>query len=99
MVLVREVIQCKPGKVKEMLGKFKGVSELMVKQGMPGFRFYTDLSGERFWTLIAEIEAESVNAFLEMEAKVMSNEEAGKLMAGYHDLIQNGRREIYRVES
>lgn len=98
MVAIREVMQCKPGKVKELLKKFKGVSDLMGSMGMPQFRFYTDLSGQPFWTLIAQIEVESVDEFMAMEAKIMSNEEAGKLMAGYHDLVESGRREIYRVE-
>jgi hypothetical protein len=26
-------------------------------------------------------------------------EEAGKIMAGYHDLVDHGRREIYKIEA
>lgn len=99
MVLVREVIQCKPGKVKEMVGKFNGVSDVMESLGMPRFRVYTDLAAEHFWTLVAQIEVESVDAFLEMEGRIMANEKAREVMTGYHDLIAHGRREIYRVES
>ena len=29
----------------------------------------------------------------------MANEAVRKAMAGYHDLVTGGRREIYRVES
>lgn len=30
--------------------------------------------------------------------KAFTNEEAGRIMAGYHDLVVSGRREIYKVE-
>jgi hypothetical protein len=31
--------------------------------------------------------------------EVMANESLRKTMADYHDLVESGRREIYRVES
>jgi hypothetical protein len=99
MFMIREVMQCKPGKVKEMAKRFKAMSDVMKGMGLPQFRVFTDLSGEPFWTMVAQIEVESLNAFLEMESQVMGNEEAGRIMAGYHELLTSGRREIYRVES
>jgi len=65
--------------------------------GMPGFRVATDVSGAPFWTVVAEMEVESFSAFEAMEEKVMGNEEAAEIMAGYHDLVDHGRREIYRL--
>jgi len=97
--LIREVVQCKPGKVKPMLEKFKGLSAIMQGMGLPTFRLYTDVAAEHFWTLVAEVEVESMDAFGEIEARVMSHEDAGTLMAGYHDLIVHGRREIYKVQT
>jgi hypothetical protein len=99
MLVVREVLHCHPGKVKELLGKFKALNAVMQKMGVKPFRLLTDLAGERFWTLVLETETASVNDFLEMEGRVMSTEEARKSMAGYQELILDGRREIYRVEA
>lgn len=98
MYMIREVMYCKPGKVRELVEKFKGLSEAAESMGYEGFRIYTDVSGERFWTLVAESEAESLDAFREMEEAVMGNEDAQEAMAGYHDLVEEGRREIYKVE-
>jgi hypothetical protein len=81
-----------------MVDKFKGVSGVMKRMGFKPFRIFTDVSGERFWTVVGETEVESLNDFLQMEEKVMADEEARKAMSGYHDLVEKGRREIYRVE-
>ena len=98
MFLIREVMQCKPGKVRDMVAKIKDVNAIMQKQGQKPFRVYTDVSGEPFWTVVMEIEAPTLDEFLAMQDKVMADEGARKAMAGYHDLVQNGHREIYRVE-
>jgi len=98
MYLIREVMHCKPGRVGELVEKFEGLSEAAEAMGYDGFRIYTDVSGERFWTLVAESEAETLDTFREMEAAVMANEDAQQAMAGYHELVQDGRREICRVE-
>jgi hypothetical protein len=60
---------------------------------------YTDVSGAPFWTLVLESESVSMDAFAEMEARVMGTPAAQQAMAGYHDVIERGRREIYKVES
>ena len=99
MYLIRTVMYCNPGRVGELVEKFKAVSEVAKSLGHGGFRLYTDVSGERFWTLVAESEAESIEAYEEMQAATMADEEAQKAMAGYHELVQQGRREIYRVET
>lgn len=99
MVMMREVMHCKPGKVRDMVTKFKELNAVMQKMGFTPFRLFTDLSGEQFWTVVAESEAESLNAFLDMENRVMGDAAAQKAMAGYHDLVSDGRREIYRVEA
>lgn len=98
MYLVREVLYCKPGKVRPLLEKFKALSAAAESMGHSGFRLYTDVSGERFWTLVAEFESETLDGFQEMEEGVMANEDARAAMAGYHDLVVEGRREVYKVE-
>ena len=99
MYVVREIMHCKPGKVREMVNKFKGLSSVMQGMGLSPFRIMTDVSGEPYWTVIAEMDVDGLDGFAAMEAKVMANPDAQKAMTGYHDLIQNGRREIYKLES
>jgi hypothetical protein len=99
MFMSREVLSCKPGKVRALVGKFQALGEVMKELGFEPFRLYTDVSGEPFWTLVLQHEFETLDAMQEMEAKVMSDKRAQTAMDGYHDLIVSGRREIYKVES
>ena len=99
MYVVREIVQCKPGKVREMVTKFKSVSSVMQAMGFTPFRLLTDVSGEPFWTVVAETEVDSLDKFAAVEAQVMANDEARRAMAGYHDLVERGRREIYKRET
>ena len=59
----------------------------------------TDVSGEPYWTIIAEASVEQIDDFFAMEETLTANDTIRKAMADYHDLVENGRREIYRVES
>ena len=99
MFMVRTVMNCKPGKVGEVVGKFKALGAVLEGQGQAGFRLYTDVAGEPFWTLVAEREYETMNGMQEDQTQFMSDERAQAAMAGYHDLVVSGRREIYKVES
>jgi hypothetical protein len=102
MLLVREIMYCKPGKVKPMVEKFMAMNKLSEKAGWPRMRVMTDFCGERYWTIVAEMEVKSVDEFEKMMQGTGMNEEAGKemekLMQGYHDLVDYGRREIYKIE-
>ena len=99
MYLVRDIMHCKPGKVRPLLEKFKKVDAIMGDLGLTTFRFYTDLSGERFWTLVMEAEVDDLDQLEREMQQVMANEAAAAEMAGYHDFVDSGRREIYRIES
>ena len=99
MYMIREVLHCSPGNVREMVRKFQALGEVMKRMAVEPFRIYTDVSGERFWTLVLESDHESLDAFGEVEEAVMSSPEGKAAMAGYHDLVVDGRREIYKVES
>ena len=98
MYVVREVVQCKPGKVREMVNKFKDLSGIVQKLGYKPFRLYTDVSGEPFWTVVVETDVDSLDDFFAMHKKTMSQEEARRIMSGYHDLVERGQREIYKAE-
>jgi len=99
MFMVRETLSCKPGKVGELVKKFKALGEVMQAMDLEPFRIYTDVAGEPFWTLVLQREYEGLDEAPALEAKVMSDERAQSAMAGYHDLVLSGRREIYKVES
>lgn len=99
MYKVREVLHCRPGRVGELVQKFKALGDVMRDMDYEPFKLYTDVSGERFWTVVLESEFATLADFQAMEAEVMSDARAGSIMTGYHDLVQDGRREIFRVEA
>jgi hypothetical protein len=102
MLLIREVMYCKPGKVRPMVEKFLAMSKLNDKAGMGKMRIMTDFCAERYWTIVSEFEVPSMQAFEAMMQGEGMNAEAMKemegLMKGYHDLVEYGRREIYKIE-
>jgi hypothetical protein len=103
MLLIREVMYCKPGKVRPMVEKFVAMSRINEKVGLGKMRVMTDFCAERYWTIVAEFEVQSMQEFEEMmEGKGMTPEatkEMEKLMQGYHDLVEYGKREIYKLEN
>lgn len=102
MLIVREVMHCKPGKVRALVEKFVAMNALGTKAGMPPMRVMTDVSAERYWTVVAEMQVASLEAFEKMGSgegqDAATMKEMEKLMQGYHDLVDWGRREIYRLE-
>ena len=99
MYVIREVLNCKPGKVRQMVEKFRGISTALKEMGQEPLRVLTDVTGEPFWTVVAEAKVERIDDFLAMEETLAANETLRRTMADYHDLVDSGRREIYRVES
>lgn len=99
MYKVREIVTCKPGKVGELVKKFKALGEVIKGMGLEPFRIYTDLAGEEFWTLVLEREYENLSDWPPFESQVMSDDKAKSAMAGYHELVTGGRREVYKVEA
>ncbi len=102
MYLVRDIFYCKPGQVRSLVEQFTAMSRLSEKLGMPRMRIMTDLCAERYWTLVAEMEVPSLAAFEEMMANPTGSskdaKEFEKIMKGYHDHVEQGRREIYKIE-
>lgn len=104
MMLIREVMYCKPGKVKPMVEKFLAMSKLNEAAGLGKMRVMTDFCAERYWTIVAEFEVPSLQAFEEMmsgkgpQLGADAMKEMEKLMVGYHDLVVKGKREIYKIE-
>ncbi len=102
MLLVREIMYCKPGKVRPMVEKFLAMSKVSERLGMGKMRVLTDFSAERYWTIVSEMEVPSLKAFEEMFQGQGQNEKDMKefetIMKGYHDFVDHGRREIYKIE-
>ena len=102
MLLIREIMYCKPGKVRPMVEKFLAMSKINERMGLGKMRVMTDFAAERYWTIVSEFEVESLDAFEKMmqpegmDAAAMKEMES--LMKGYHDLVDYGRREIYKIE-
>jgi hypothetical protein len=102
MLLIREIMYCKPGKVRPMVEKFLAMNKLGAKAGMPPMRIMTDFCAERYWTIVAEMEVASVEEFERMmQGSGQSGEdmkEFERIMQDYHELVESGRREIYKIE-
>lgn len=104
MYVVREIMYCKPGKVRPLVEKFLGMSALNERMGMPRMRVMTDFCAERYWTVVAEMEVPTIAAFEQMMAGAPGQgsdadvKEMEKLMKGYHELVDHGKREIYKLE-
>ena len=98
MLMIRELMYCKPGKVRPMIDMFVAMSSFMEKKGLGKMRVMTDVSGERYWTIVAEFEVESFDKFMAMQS-APEMKDLEPLMKGYHDLVDHGRREIYKIEA
>jgi hypothetical protein len=98
MYVIREVLNCKPGKVRQMVEKFREISMVLKEMGHEPMRLLTDVTGEPYWTVVAEARVEKIDDFFAMEQTLMTNETLRMTMADYHDLVDRGRREIYRLE-
>ncbi len=99
MIMVREVLQCKPGQVSALVKKFKDVGEVMSTMDLVPHRIYTDVAGGKFWTLVLERDYESLDEMQAVEAQAFGDERSKAIMSGYHEFIQQGTREIYKVQS
>jgi len=102
MLVIREVMNCKPGKVRPMVEKSLAMSKLMQKGGMGKMRVMTDVCGPRYWTIIMEFEVKDLAAFEAMISGQGQSEQDQKefenIMKGYHELVERGYREIYKLE-
>ena len=102
MFLVRDIMYCKPGQVRPMVQKFLAIDKLGHQMGMGAMRIMTDVTAERYWTVVSEMEVPNLKAFEDMMSGQGQNASDAKefenIMKGYHELVEHGRREIYKVE-
>ncbi|HEV7703468.1 MAG TPA: hypothetical protein VGO46_04210, partial [Gemmatimonadaceae bacterium] len=79
------------------------MSKLSAKIGMPTMKIMTDFCAERYWTVVAEMEVADLAGFEKMMAGAPQGsaddmKQMEELMKGYHDLVDYGKREIYKLE-
>ena len=99
MYLVREITYCKPGKVRPMIERNLAMAKLMEKHGQGKMRILTDFAAERYWTIVCEYEVESIDSIMSMEGMDPEvGKEMEKIMSGYHEFVDHGRREVFKIE-
>ena len=96
MYMVRDIFQCKPGKAKELVNKFKQTIPFMEEQHLKNVKIMTDVVSN-YWTVVLEGEVESLAAF-ENRKGFTSQEKVKEIMTGYMDLVEGGKREIFQIE-
>jgi hypothetical protein len=60
MFVVRDIMYCKPGKTRQMVEKFLALAKAGEKLGMGKMRVMTDVSAERYWSVVSETEVSSM---------------------------------------
>ena len=103
MYLIRDIMYCKPGKVRPMVEKFIALSKLSERVGMPRMKVMTDFCAEQYWTVVSEMEVEDLQQFAQMmssppQTSAEDMKQFDEVMKGYHDLVDHGKREIYKLE-
>ena len=102
MYLIRDIMYCKPGKVRAMTDKFIAMSKIAGKLGMPPMRIMTDFCAEQYWTVVSEMEVSDLQSFEKMMSSPQGSDadmkQMEEIMKGYHDLVERGKREIYKLE-
>jgi len=81
-----------------MVEKFLALAKLSESMGLGSMRVMTDVSAERYWTVVSEMEVPSLEEYAKKSRESMQVKEFQEAMKGYHDLIESGRREIYQLE-
>ena len=74
------------------------MNAVMERMALGRMRIMTDLSAERYWTVVAEFEVKSMREFEEMMSNPAQGKEFETVMKGYHEFVDSGRREIYTIE-
>jgi hypothetical protein len=98
MLLVREIMFCKPGKTRPIVEKFRGLAKIVEAQKLGTMRILTDVSSEGYWMVVSEMEVPTLEHHMKMVKQTSELPEVQAIMKDYHDFVSHGRREIYTVE-
>jgi hypothetical protein len=98
MFTSREVMHCKPGRAKDLVAVFKKAAPIMKEFGISDVRIFTDISGANYWTVVIEQDVRSIDELAELSRKTLTDPRVAEIFRGYHDFVQDGKREIYKRE-
>ena len=93
-MIVRDIFQAKYGKGGDLVRLLQEIHGAMPMKH--NYRILEDASGE-FFTIVEEIEVESLTDWEKMSEKLWSMPEFGKWFEGMTPLVESGRREFWRV--
>ena len=97
MYVVRDVFRCRPGKAKELVEKFRRtVASMEEKDAFRNVRLMVDAVAD-YWTVVLEADVEKLEDFERHMNEFGSRPEVREALAGYMDLVIEGRREIFRI--
>jgi hypothetical protein len=97
MYIIRDIFRCKPGKAKELVEKFRRTIPVMERDDQfTNIRVMVDAVAD-YWTVVLEADCESLEHFERHMREFGARAEVQEAMAGYMDLVEGGRREIWRV--
>lgn len=97
MYVVRDIFRCKPGKAKELIGKFKlSIKSMEQLDGFSNIRLMVDAVAD-YWTVVLESDVATLEQFEQHLREWGTRPEVREAMDGYMDLVEGGRREIFRI--
>jgi len=97
MYLVRDVFQCKPGKSAELAARFKKtIPSMETEDRFRNCRVMVDAVAD-YWTVVLEAEFNSLSDFEHHMAEYSARADVREAMAGYMELVEGGRREIFKL--
>jgi heme-degrading monooxygenase HmoA len=97
MYVVRDIFRCKPGKAKELIGKFKKTVKSMEQlDGFSNIRILVDVVAD-YWTVVLESDVATLEQFESHMRDFGARPEVREAMEGYMELVEGGRREIFRI--
>jgi len=97
MYVVRDIFRCKPGKAKDLVAKFKKTIQSMEQlDGFSNVRLMVDAVAD-YWTVVLESDVATLEQFERHMREFGARPEVREAMEGYMDLVEGGRREIFRI--
>ncbi len=98
MLVARQVFRAKYGRGDELVAIFKELNTRMQEEGgtAPRFRILTDISGP-FFTVVSEIEVESLAAWEGRFRESMNRPWMGEWFSRMMPLVESGSREFYNI--
>lgn len=97
MYVVRDIFRCKPGKAKELVGKFKkSIKSMEQLDGFANIRLMVDAVAD-YWTVVLESDVATLEQFERHMAEWGARPDVREAMEGYMELVEGGRREIFRI--